>query len=221
MQGPLVTQITRIPLAAFLSAWLIGLSLIALGGCIHSGSPEQMQSSANYPQHNPAPTHNVTVEGTVSPTLRLQINAVYEGQVAAYCYKSRFFSGGEFGGTATPLRHTVPVILTVDGGHFHGQFFADQLVPGKCGWHLHTVVAVLSREKLPEMQVVIAQALDRAKYADSQYLDYSEEPTFVHVRYLGGVSGWQFVPKIHEKSSHGIDDATHHIETDIIDDSAQ
>jgi hypothetical protein len=63
--------------------------------------------------------------------------------------------------------------------------------------------------------------LDRAKYADSQYLDYSESPSFVRVKYLGGVGGWLLVLKKHEKSSQGIDDATHHIETDIIDDSAR
>jgi hypothetical protein len=180
-----------------------------------------MQGSANYPHNNPAPTHNVTIEGTVSSTLHLKMNAVYEGEVSADCWKSPLFSGGAFEGTAIPLRRTVPVVLTADGERFRGQFFTDQFLPGKCGWHLHTILAVLSKDKLPDEQVVVAQALDRAKYADSQYLNYSESPSFVHVKYGGAVGGWLLVLKKHEKSSQGIDDATHHIETNIIDDSVQ
>jgi hypothetical protein len=178
-----------------------------------------MQGSASYPQNNPAPTHNVTIEGTTSPTLHLKMNAVYEGRVAADCYKSRVYSAGEFGGTAMPLRHTVPVALITDGEHFRGQFFVDQFLPGKCGWHLHTILAVLSKDKVPDEQVVIAQALDGAPSVDS--LDAAEIPSFVHVKYPGSGGGWLLVLKQHEKSSQEIGDATHHIETNIIDDSAQ
>lgn len=218
MQRSLLTQTTRTRHAIVLSAWLAVVSLIPLSGCTHVGSPEQMQGSANYPQNNPAPKHNITVEGTVSSTLHLKMNAVYEGKVSADCWKSPLFSGGEFEQTATPIRRTVPVVLAADGEHFRGQFFADQFLAGKCGWHLHTILAVLSKDKLPDDQVVIAQALERAM--DSQYLNTSESPSFVHVKYLGAVNGWLLVLKKGEKSSQGIDDATHHIEANIIDDSA-
>jgi hypothetical protein len=158
---------------------------------------------------------------TTSPTLHLKMNAVYEGRVAANCCKSHVYSAGEFGGTATPLRHTVPVALTTDGEHFHGQFFVDQFLPGKCGWHLHTILAVLSKDNVPDEQVVIAQALDSATFVNSQDLESAEKPSFVHVKYSGAGGGWLLVLKQHEKSSQEIGDATHHIETNIIDDSAQ
>lgn len=178
-----------------------------------------MQGSANYPQNNPAPTHNITITGTVSSTLHLKMNAVYEGRVSADCWKSPPFSGGEFEGTAIPVKHTVAVALTADGEHFRGQFFADQFLPGKCGWHLHTILAVLSKDQLPDDQVVIAQTLERAM--DAQYLNTSDSPSFVHVKYLRAPNGWLLVPKKGEKSSQGLDDATDHIEANIIDDSGQ
>jgi hypothetical protein len=140
------------------------------------------------------------------------MNAVYEGKVSADCWTSPLFSGGEFEGTPTPLKRTVPVVLTADGEHYRGEFFADQFLPGKCGWHLHTILAVLSKDKLPDVQVVVAQALDSATSMDNQYLGTSESPSFVHMKYLGAVGGWLLVLKKHEKSSQGIDDATHHIE---------
>jgi hypothetical protein len=201
------------------SACLAVVSLYPLSGCTHLGSPEQKQDSGDYPQNNPAPTHNITITGTVSSTFHLKMNAVYEGKVSADCWKSPLYSGGGFEGTAIPVKHTVPVALTTDGKYFRGQFFADQFLPGKCGWHLHTIIAVLSKEQLPDMQVAIAQALERA--TDSQYLDTSESPSFVHVEYRGAVNGWLLVLKKQEKSSQGIDEATHHIETNIIDDSVQ
>lgn len=200
-----------------LFAWLAALSLLPLSGCTHLGSPEQTR--ANYPLNNPAPIRNITVTGTVSAALHLKINAVYEGRVSADCWKSPLFSGGEFEGTAIPVKHTVPIALTVDGEHFRGQLFADRFLPGKCGWHLHTVEAVLSKDKLPDVQVVIAQTLERAM--DGQYLDISDSPSFVHVKYLGAANGWLLVPRKCEKSSQGLNDATDHIETNIIDDSVQ
>jgi hypothetical protein len=167
------------------------------------------------------PGARLTYQRLFAHGLEVYADALCGLEVSADCYKSRLFSGGEFEGTATPLMRTVPVALTADGEHFRGKFFTDQLVPGKCGWHLHTILAVLSKDKLPDMEVVVAQALDRAKYADSQYLNYSKSPSFVHVKYTGAVGGWLLVLKKHEKSSLGIDDATHHIETNVIDDSAQ
>lgn len=219
VQRPIPTRTTNTRNAFVLSAWLVLVSIIPISGCTHLGSPEQMQDSANYPQNNSARTQIVSITGTVSPTLHLKMNAVYEGKVAADCWKSPLYSGGGLEGTAIPVRHTVPLALTADGEHFHGQFFADQFLPGKCGWHLHSVLAVLSKDGLPDNQVVIAQALERAM--DSQYMDTSESPSFLHVKYLGGVSGWLLVLKKHEKSSQGIDNATHHIETNIIDESVQ
>jgi hypothetical protein len=56
---------------------------------------------------------------------------------------------------------------------------------------------------------------------DSQYLDTSESPSWVHLKYLGAVNGWLLVLKTHEKSLHGMDEAAHHIETNIMDDGLQ
>jgi hypothetical protein len=113
----------------------------------------------------------------------------------------------------------VALVLTADGERFRAQFFADQFLPGKCGWHLDTILAVFSKDRLPDGRVVIAQAVERAM--DSQYLDTSESPSFVHMRYLGAASGWLLDLKRHEKSSQGMDEATHHIEANIIDDGGR
>ena len=221
MQRHLQTQTARTGRAVVFSTWLTVISLIPISGCTHLRSPEETQGSANYPRDNPTPTHKVIIEGTVSSTIHLKMNAAYEGKISADCWKSPLYSAGEVEGTATPVRRTVPVVLTADGEHFRGQFFVDQFLPGKCGWHLYTISAVLSKDQLPEERVVIAQAMDTAIYVDRQYLNSPESPSFVHVKYVGASSRLQLVLKTHEKSLLWIDDATHHIETHILGDTAQ
>lgn len=192
-----------------------------MSGCSHLGSPEQKQGNTDYPQNNPTPTQVITIEGTVSPTLSVKLNAVYEGTISADCWKSKLYSAGEFEGTATPLRHTAPIELTEDGEHFSGKVIVDRFVPGKCRWHLQSIVAKISKERLPDEQVLVAKALDGATSVEGQQLNSSDAPSFIHVKYVGGVLGWLFVPNLHVKSLQGIVDATHTIEIHIIDDGSQ
>ncbi|MGA3206095.1 MAG: hypothetical protein ABSF12_26675 [Bryobacteraceae bacterium] len=115
----------------------------------------------------------------------------------------------------------MPVVLTADGEHFRGRFFADRFLPGKCVWHLQSIVAVISKDGLPEEHVLVAQAFDRATAVEGQQFNSSDAPSFIHVKYVGGVVGWLFIPNQHVKSQQGITDATRTIETNIIDDGLQ
>ena len=146
------------------------------------------------------------------------MNAVYEGKISADCWKSPIYSAGAIEGTATPLKHTVPIVLTQDREHFMGSFFVDRLLSGKCGWHLQFIVAVISKDKLPDEPILVAQAFDPARSVEGPRFNSSDTPSFVHVKYVGGALGWMLAPRQNVKFLQGIVDQTHTIETNIIDD---
>ena len=191
--------------------WSTVCGAFLVAGCIHSGSRELAPNNWQSPQKNPAATHYVTIDVTVSPTHQLNMSAVYEGKIAAGCWKGPLSLAGDGG---SPVTHTVPIPLAGSGEHFHGQFIVDQYLPGKCGWHLQGILASVSKDGLPAREFLVAQAFDRTKTVESVHFNTTSTPSFIRFKY--STPTWAGFKK-DEKSQQGITDETQSIETNIID----
>ena len=200
--------------------WFFTAACTLTVGCTHVGSPLLGPRSDEYPKINPAPKHDITVQGTVSPQgLRFQMSAIYQARVADDCWKSPLYSGGAFEGTPMPLTVALPIALTWNGNQYSGMLVADRFMPGQCGWHLQAVRAQLSLGSC-NGDFTIAQALDPAKKSvETKWFNTSDDPSYVYAQ-CSARYGWFLRPRRGEKDSQAIVDGTRMVKTHVIVDRA-
>jgi hypothetical protein len=199
---------------------LLGTFLITFQGCRHIGTPEVAPGTSNYPEKNMGPTRQVSIRGTVAPTLMITLSALYRGKVAADCYKTTVFSGEIFEGQANPLQVTVPIALSRDGNKFSAEFDVDRFVPGKCGWHLAAVLVKVSNGKLSFGPAYIIQPPDH-QTGEGKTFNSSDDPVILRCRDLGRVLGYSCIPPFPTKSSQRLVDTTTVVNVAIGDDEAK
>jgi hypothetical protein len=95
----------------------------------------------NYPSLNPRPTRNLTISGTQSSNLAIQLIAYYStlrplGNEPGYesCYRTGFI------GPINMLHLSEPLKIDHDGSSYKASVIVDKYEPGKCAWRLRFVL---------------------------------------------------------------------------------
>jgi hypothetical protein len=189
-------------------------------GCRHTGSPEVAPGTTNYPEKNAAPIRQVSIRGTIAPTLRITLSTIYKGRVAAGCYKTTIFSGEIFEGQTNPLQVTVPIPVSREDNNFSAAFEVDRFAPGKCDWHFAAVEIQVSRGKFSFPPAHIIQAPDQNS-GETRTFSSSDDPVNLRCRDLGKVLGYSCVPPFPNKSSQRLVDTTSIVNIEVTDDDTK
>lgn len=134
--------------------------LFALAACGRASSPsdpsEIQPGQRDYPVTNPHPTHVLTIDATIPPTLSVSITAIYLASPTA--------GGTMESGTAcqrtvglavtAPFSLTEPVRLLQGNGTYTASVPVDGLLPGRCDWSFgglnYSVRSMSDSTDLPE-----------------------------------------------------------------------
>ena len=188
-------------------------------GCRHTGSPEVAPGTTNYPEENAAP-RQVSIRGTIAPTLRITLSTIYKGRVAAGCYKTTIFSGEIFEGQTNPLQVTVPMPVSREDNKFSAEFEVDRFAPGKCDWHFAAVEIHVSKGKVSFPPAHIIQSPNQNS-GETRTFSSSDDPVNLRCRNLGKVLGYSCVPPFPNKSSQRLVDTTSIVNIEIMDDDTK
>jgi hypothetical protein len=205
--------------------WIFRITLLitfvtTFQGCRHLGSPEVAPGATYYPEKNADPIRQVSIRGTIAPTLTITLSAIYRGKVAADCYKTTIFSGEIFEGQTNPLQVTVPIPVSREDNKFSAVFAVDRFVPGKCGWHLAAVVVQISNGNYSFGPATILQPPDY-RNGESESLNSSDDPVILRCRDLGKEAGYSCRPPFPNKSSQILVDTTSVVNVKVTDDGAK
>jgi hypothetical protein len=207
-----------VPTGRIIRVAALVVSLTLFQGCRHLGTPEVAPGTSNYPQKNAGPIRQVSIRGTVAPTLKIALSAIYQGKVAADCYKTTVFSGEIFEGQTNPLQVTLPLSVSRDGDKFSATIEVDRFVPGKCGWHFTGVLVQVSNGKFSFGPAYIVQAIDYMRSGEGKSFNSSDDPVILRCRDLGKVLGYSCVPPFPNKSSQRLVDTTTIVNVEIYGD---
>jgi hypothetical protein len=188
-------------------------------GCRHLGSPEVAPGTTYYPEREARPIRQVSIRGTIAPTLMIALSAIYRGKVAEACYKTTIFSGEIFEGQTNPLQVTVPIPVSRGDDEFSAAFEVDRFVPGKCGWHLAAVVVHISNGHY-SFAATIVQPPDY-RNGESESFNSSDDPVILRCRDSGKESGYSCKPPFPNKLSQILVDTTSVVNVKITDDGAR
>lgn len=117
------------------------LLMPGLASCQAEDGPAR-PGDAEYPELNPNPTHVVQVSGAIAPTLDVRFSVHYESDsLDKGCWQNAplWEGGGEkYMGERLEVER--------EGERYRTRFVVDKFLPGRCGWRLIGVSAVVVRK---------------------------------------------------------------------------
>ncbi|WP_124962368.1 hypothetical protein [Sulfurisoma sediminicola] len=129
----------------FVVATFVALSICAPNGCYADYWNNVTPDDADYPLENKRPNHNMTLTilGTISPTLDVQLEMVWRAEGIDGCrYTLNKFEGVY---PALSMRELLPFVKT--GDNYEATVQLDKYEPGRCHWHLSEILTTSKNQR--------------------------------------------------------------------------